>query len=79
MSGRLAVKLLRRCQCTMQERLSGRPGKADEQRRQHSEEQAETRAVADLRELLSKKKRLRESDTDEGRLRPSMKSRISRK
>ena len=50
----------------MQERLSGRPGKADEQRRQHSEEQAETRAVADLRELLSKKKRLRESDTDEG-------------
>ncbi|CAK0770289.1 hypothetical protein CVIRNUC_003752 [Coccomyxa viridis] len=64
---------------SIKERLSGRPGKADEQRRQHSEEQAETRAVADLRELLSKKKRLRESDTDEGRLRPSMKSRISRK
>ena len=50
----------------------------DEQRRQRSEERAETRAVADLRELLSKKKRARESDRDEGGLRPSMKSRIGR-
>ena len=73
------MKSLSRCQCPLQERLSGRPGKPDEQRRQHSQEQAETRAVSDLRELLSKKKRLREGDTDEGRLRPSMKSRISRK
>ena len=76
---RLVTKPLSRCRCTMQERLSGRPGRADEQRRQRSEERAETNAVADLRELLSQKKRLREGDTDEGRLRPSMKSRISRK
>ena len=38
----------------------------------------ETKAVTDLRDLLSRNKRSRDGEREEGRIRPSVKSRITR-
>ena len=65
----------------LQERLSVRREQSQErpeQRRAALEAAPEKRAVTDLRDLLSRNKRSRDGERDEGHSRPSIKSRISR-